>query len=382
VEQQPRTPAESRLVAIVEGLLGQPGIPAEANLLQLGATSIDVVRIANALSSELGYRPQLAQLMRKPTLAELLAMYRQHGREQEIAAAAIASQAGASRSQAAADDAGVVEDPLARQEFKAAGLGRRSFDSAVPAVPLAAPADPGFARRYAELRSVRQFDPEPVPARALAELLAWLSQRELDGRPKYLYGSAGSSYPVQTYLYVKPDRVAGVPGGAYYYDPGAHQLVAVGPGRTLSPDAYDYFVNRPVFDAAAFALFLVADLAAIEPLYGSESLGFCQIEAGSMAQLLTMAASGQGLGLCGIGSVERSELDPLLDLSPTHQLIYSMVGGLRPGVGTAAARDSRLTSAELTGAALAAAQRADAQLTSAQLTDVELDGVEMEQIEI
>jgi amino acid adenylation domain-containing protein len=378
-EQQPRTPAESRLVAIVEGLLDQPGIPAEANLLQLGATSIDVVRIANALSSELGYRPQLAQLMRKPTLAELLAMYRQHGREQEIAAAAIASQASAGRSQGAA--AGVVEDPLVRQEFKAAGLGRRSFDSGVPAVPLAAPADPGFARRYAELRSVRQFDAEPVPARALAELLAWLSQRELDGRPKYLYGSAGSSYPVQTYLYVKPDRVAGVPGGAYYYDPGAHQLVAVGPGRTLSPDAYDYFVNRPVFDAAAFALFLVADLAAIEPLYGSESLGFCQIEAGSMAQLLTMAASGQGLGLCGIGSVERSELDPLLELSPTHQLIYSMVGGLRPGTGTAA-RDSRLTSAELTGAALAAAQRADAQLTSAQLTSAELDGVEMEQIEI
>ncbi|MDQ1739226.1 MAG: hypothetical protein QOE53_878, partial [Pseudonocardiales bacterium] len=376
--QLPRTPAESRLVAIVEGVLDQPGIPTEANLLQLGATSIDVVRIANALSSELGFRPQLARLMRKPTLAELLAMYRQHGREQQIAAAAIASQASA---RPAPGDIGsaaeaVVEDPLARQEFKAAGLGRRSFGPGAPAVPLAAPTDPRFARRYAELRSVRQFDTEPVPTGALAELLSWLSQRELEGRAKYLYGSAGSSYPVQTYLYVKPDRVAGVAGGAYYYDPGAHQLVAVGLGRTLSPDAYDYFVNRPVFSAAAFALFLVADLAAIEPLYGPESLGFCQIEAGAMAQLLTMAAPEQGLGLCGIGSVERAELDPLLDLSPTHQLIYSMVGGLRPGAGTAA-QDHQRAGAELSGAELSGAE-----LDGVEMDGVELDGVEMEQIEI
>jgi SagB-type dehydrogenase family enzyme len=144
-----------------------------------------------------------------------------------------------------------------------------------------------------------------------------------------------------------------VPGGAYYYDPSAHRLVAVGAGRTLSPDAYDYFVNRPVFEAAAFALFLVADLAAIEPLYGPESLGFCQVEAGAMAQLLTMAAPELGIGLCGIGSVERAELDPLLELGPTHQLIYSMVGGLRAP-----------------------------QPHGAELDDVEMDGVEMEQIEI
>ncbi|MEO7261301.1 MAG: amino acid adenylation domain-containing protein [Jatrophihabitantaceae bacterium] len=363
-----RSPAESRLVAIVEGLLHQSGIAASANLLQLGATSIDVVRIANALSSELGFRPQLAQLMRTPTLTELLAMFSQHRREQEIAAQA---QRNTQRAPAAGGsvlgEAGVVEDPQARQEFKAAGLGLRSIDSA-PTVALADPVDPGFGRRYAELRSVRQYRAEPMTVQTLSELLAWLSQRELDGRGKYLYGSAGSSYPVQTYLYLKPDRVAGVPGGAYYYDPKAHRLVAVGAGRTLSPDAYDYFVNRPVFQAAAFALFLVADLAAIEPLYGPESLGFCQVEAGAMAQLLTMAAPELGLGLCGIGSVEPAELDPLLDLGPTHRLIYSMVGGLRA---------PQPNGAEPNGAEPIGAQPADAQPNSA-----EPDGGEMEQIEI
>ncbi|MDQ1743193.1 MAG: hypothetical protein QOE23_1532, partial [Pseudonocardiales bacterium] len=346
------SPAEARLVAIVEGVLGQPGIAAGANLLQLGATSIDVVRIANALSSELGFRPQLAQLMRTPTLAELLGMYRKHGQAQQVSAD---------------PDANVVQDPQARQQFKAAGLGLRRLGDQAATVALAVPAEPGFARRYAELRSVRQFDPEPMPLSSLSELLAWLSQRELDGRPKYLYGSAGSSYAVQTYLYLKPGRVAGVPGGAYYYDPSAHRLASLGAGRTLSPDAYDYFVNRPVFSAGAFALFLVADLAAIEPLYGSDSLGFCQVEAGAMAQLLTMAAPEQGLGLCGIGSVEPDELNPLLDLGPTHRLIYSMVGGLRPGTAPDGGRIG--------------AVRAD-EPAEPRLTDLELDGVEMEQVEL
>jgi len=342
-----RTPAESRLVAVVETVLDRPGIATGANLLQLGATSIDVVRIANALSSELGFRPQLAQLMRTPTLAHLLGMYRQHAQPAATPAAATAE---------------VVEDPQARQQFKAAGLGRRRVSENAATVPLAPPADPAFGRHYARLRSVRQFDPEPLPLAALSGLLAWLSQRELDGRPKYLYGSAGSSYPVQAYLYLKPGRVTGVPGGAYYYDPGEHRLAALGTGRELSPDAYDYFVNRPVFDAGAFALFLVADLAAIEPLYGEESLGFCQVEAGAMAQLLTMAAPEQGIGLCGIGSVERDELDPLLDLGPSHRLIYSMVGGLRPGAGQHAATPS--------------------ETAEPRLTEIELDGVEMEQVEL
>ncbi|HEV2888705.1 MAG TPA: nitroreductase family protein, partial [Jatrophihabitans sp.] len=388
-----RSPAESRLVAIVEGVLGQPGIAAGANLLQLGATSIDVVRIANALSSELGFRPQLAQLMRKPTLTELLGMYRRHCAEQaaqasaDAAAQAQRTPAGATPAEAATGaaagvEADVVEDPQARQQFKAAGLGLRSIGSGAATVALAAPTDPGFGRRYAELRSVRQFRTEPVPIGSLAGLLAWLSQRELDGRPKYLYGSAGSSYPVQTYLYLKPDRVAGVPGGAYYYDPSAHRLVAVGVGRTLSPDAYDYFVNRPVFEAAAFALFLVADLAAIEPLYGSESLGFCQVEAGAMAQLLTMAAPEQGLGLCGIGSVEAAELDPLLELSPTHRLIYSMVGGVRAPRPAEQAADAPAGGGTEPAGGGTEQAGGSTELAGLRLSDIELDGVEMEQVEL
>ncbi|HET6210702.1 MAG TPA: nitroreductase family protein, partial [Jatrophihabitans sp.] len=351
------SPDEQRLVAVVERILDrQPaGIPLDANLLRLGATSIDIVRIGNALHAELGFRPSLAKLMRQPTLADLLGMFREYLRQRTAGAEPAAVQPAAERPAAErseADQLGVVDDPVARAEFKARGQARRAFADDVPAVGLTAPGDPAFARRYRDYRSVRRFAPVPLDARALAGLLACLSQRELDGAPKYLYGSAGGAYPVQAYLYVKPGRVAGVPGGAYYYDPHRHRLVELGRDRTLDPDAYDYFVNRPVFLSGAFALFLVAELAAIQPLYGEQSLSFCQIEAGAMAQLLTMTAVEHRLGLCGIGSVEPDTLRALFDLGPSHRLIYSMVGGPRPvaepeTVATADDADSELTELEL-----------------------------------
>ncbi|MBO4206240.1 non-ribosomal peptide synthetase, partial [Micromonospora echinofusca] len=328
-------PTENRVVEIVTDILGLAVVAPDANLLLLGATSIDIVRIANALAGELGFRPKLARLMRQPTLADLLGMYREHAAQRAVVATAQRT-ATARRETAAPPDtdappAAVVDDPAARAAFKARGAGRRVFAAGTAEVALAAPAGPAVDRRYTGYRSVRRFDAAPVPAEALGLLLASLSQREVDGAPKFQYGSAGGTYPVQTYLYVKPGRVAGVPGGAYYHDPVAHRLVALGADRTLSPDAYDYFVNRPVFEAAAFALFLVAQRAAIEPLYQDQSLAFCTIEAGAMAQLLTMTAPDHGLGLCGIGSLEATELDALFDLDGSHRLIYSMVGGRRPG---------------------------------------------------
>ncbi|MDT0528003.1 amino acid adenylation domain-containing protein [Micromonospora sp. DSM 115977] len=311
-------PAEQRLVEIVAEILDLPVVAPDANLLLLGATSIDIVRITNALSGALGFRPKLARLMRQPTLTDLLRMFREHTAERAVVATA----------QRAAT---VVEDPAARAAFTSDGRGRRGFAPDTPAVALTAPADPAYDRRYTGYRTVRRFAADPLPAEALGGLLATLAQREVDGRAKFQYGSAGGTYAVQTYVLVKAGRIDGVPGGAYYHDPATHRLLALGHDRELSPDAFDYFVNRPVFEAAAFALFLVAQRAAIEPLYQEQSATFTAIEAGAMAQLLTMAAPEHGLGLCGVGALDTAELPALFDLEPSHRLVYALLGGGRPG---------------------------------------------------
>jgi SagB-type dehydrogenase family enzyme len=319
------SPEQRRLVAIVEGILDRGPIGLDANLLQAGATSIDVVRIANALSRDLGFRPQLAELMRHPTLADLLDRYAESSRPVLSAPT-------------------VVEDPAERKVLAARGPGRRTLAKSTVDIAV----DVLETTRYAEYRSGRQFRAEPVELAALTGLLSGLAAHPIAGTPKFLYGSAGGTYPVQAYLYVRPGRVAGLPAGGYYHDPVGHWLVPVGRGE-LDPDGYDYFVNRPVFEAAAFALFLVTDLAAIEPLYGGQSLGFSQVEAGAMAQLLTMDSAGYELGLCGIGSFDLALLVDLFDLGPTHRLVYSLLGGGRPSstVDTAGPEPDELEEVEI-----------------------------------
>ncbi|WP_285410610.1 non-ribosomal peptide synthetase [Pseudomonas sp. FR229a] len=312
-------PQEQRLVAIVQDVLKRDSIAANANLLNLGATSIDIVRISNALSGALQFRPHVAQLLAQPTLLHLLGMYRQNRARQDVLG---------NMQQASDPVQDIIEDPQQRAQFKAEQRGRRDFAQTLPALALDLPQDPDFARRFSNYRSVRQYDRQPIATRAFAHVLAALAQGQLDGEVKYQFPSAGGLYPIQAYLYVKPDRVLGVPGGAYYYDPRQHRLLALQSGA-LDPDTYDYFVNRPVYENAAFSLFFIADMAAIRPLYGERSRDFCHIESGAMAQLLSMTAVEQGLGLCGIGSVEEQQLTTLFDLGPSHELIYSMIGGLR-----------------------------------------------------
>ncbi len=314
---------EERLVAIVQDVLKRSAISADANLLSLGATSIDIVRISNALSGELHFRPNVAQLLAQPTLLNLLALYRQSG-----AQSTAASSAGERVAQPEQTVEMVIEDPDQRARFKADQRGRRAFDRDLPEVRLQRPDDSFYTKRFSDYRSVRQYAAQPVEVAAFAELLASLAQGQLDAQVKYQFPSAGGLYPIQAYLYIKPQRVNGVPGGAYYYDPVQHRLLALGSG-VLDPDTYDYFVNRPVYENAAFSLFFIADMAAIEPLYGERSRDFCHIETGAMAQLLTMTAADYGLGLCGMGSLEEHQLPTLFDLGASHRLIYSMVGGVR-----------------------------------------------------
>ena len=152
----------------------------------------------------------------------------------------------------------------------------------------------------------------------------------VDGQPKYLFGSAGSSYSVQTYFYAKPRRIEALPSGAYYFDPTDRRLVLISGGACIDPEIYDFLINRPVFDSAAFSIFLAAQLDAIEPLYGDLSLSFVTIEAGLMTQLLEMAAPSYGMGLCQIGgSTPRSCASHSLSTPVTFFSTRSLEGSSR-----------------------------------------------------
>src|SRR3954452_21470343 len=95
--------------------------------------------------------------------------------------------------------------------------------------------------------SARRFMRGLAPVAQLSRLLGILRRHSYAGGYKYNYASAGALYPVRTYLHArKPESfgVAGLAGGAYRYQPAAHQLVMMSAHAPYDRTAHAP-INRP-----------------------------------------------------------------------------------------------------------------------------------------
>jgi len=318
----------ARIGQLVASILGMDQIDAQTNLLNLGATSVHMIRIANLLESELNFRPKIDELYRLPTVTGLARSYEKHLLESRMPRED--SEASIERApESVLASFPLIVDPEEREAFKNKEPGLRRGDGEKPCIelPMTNP-DDILKEKYAERRSYRQFAPDPIPVARLSELLGCLHQIKLDGKPKYLYGSAGGLYPVQNYLYIKPGRVQELAVGIYYYHPVEHRLVLLSAHVDFDRGVYDPMINAPIFDEAAFAVFLIAQLSAISPMYGERGMHYATIEAGLMTQLLETSAPAYGIGLCQIGNLDFKRIQHLFELDQSHVLVHSLLGGL------------------------------------------------------
>ena len=231
-----------------------------------------------------------------------------------------------------------IYDPIGRLEFKLKQHALRPLrDLAVVELP-AQPVDEEVKRIWAERRSFRHYLPEPVPLTNLGAWLSCLGELEAQGLPgpkikhgdpKYRYPSAEHSYAVQCYLHVKEGRVEGVEAGTWYYEPHGHRLVLLHPGVEIDRSLHGP-PNQPIFDEAAFSVFLVARLAAVAPLYPKVARELCLLEAGHMGQLLMTEGVAHRIGLTPLGGVGFEPIRHLFDLEPDHDLVHTFVGGRGP----------------------------------------------------
>jgi amino acid adenylation domain-containing protein len=223
---------------------------------------------------------------------------------------------------------GVLLDPVERIEFKLKQPGLRQRQATQLSIELPKPEfDEAQTQAYLKRQSYRQFLDKPISLQQFSQFLCCLLQMKLDSSPlpKYRYASAGSLYPVQTYLSVKPNRVEGMETGFYYYHPADHRLVLVSANTGI--DGSVYGGNQPIFEQSAFSLFLIGQLSVIAPLYGELAKDFCLLEAGYISQLLMETAPEHEIGLCPIGALEFGGLRDLLALESSHILLHSFVGG-------------------------------------------------------
>ena len=311
---------DERLVRLVKSILKKEDIAPEANILSLGATSIDVIRIVNQVQREFGFRPDIRVFYDHPSIAALARLVAAHEGAPE-AAPRLAPVSPVEKFK-------VLLDPDEREAFKKRRLGLRSHTPHISSVSLP-PVTIGTegSARFLSRRTHRSFARECISQQSLANLLRWLGPVWVDGAEKYLYPSAGSLYAVQTYLHLKPGAVKGLAAGAYYYHPVNHTLLCLMPGAEIDARIHEPRLNRPIFEQAGFSIFLVARLNAIAPLYGEYSQRFASLEAGHMGQVLMSFAPENKIALCPIGDVEFEPLRAMFDLDEDHVLMHLFVGG-------------------------------------------------------
>lgn len=318
---------ETQIAALVSRVMDVSVTDPEANLLSLGATSIHMIRIANLLEKELGFRPRMDKFYSLPTVANLAAAYTQQleARRSDIDSVPRGTPAVSPPATARFD---LILDPVERQAFKETHPGLRPAGSSETTIELPAIAlDEHLRLAYLRRRSYRLFNRDPVSLQQLGSLLGSLRRVNIEENSRHRYGSAGGLYPVQTYLYIKPDRLEGAEAGAYYYHPARHRLVALNTDDRIDRNIYDPIINAPIFDTAAFAVFFLAQMNAIGPMYGERSLQYATLEAGLMAQLLETEAPDHHVGLCQIGELDFESIRHMFMLTPTHVLVHSMLGG-------------------------------------------------------
>jgi SagB-type dehydrogenase family enzyme len=324
-------PIEKRITECICNILQVDEIDATVGLIELGATSVDIIRVVGQLEKELGFRPTFEEFYSSRSVKELARSLEQSLFDSKAVAPSPDRTISDGPINANTIHARTIVDPVEREEFKKAQHHLRRFAKEVRQIELTV-TDGSVGGWRPERRSHRCFGKHSISPIQLSRFLGCIRQINHEG-PRYAYGSAGGLYPVQLYLYVKPGRIEGTPGGVYYYDPADHRLALISENAEIGKGIHEPFINAPIFEESAFSIFLVAELNAIAPMYGERSIHFATIEAGAMSQLLEMSAARNDMGLCQIGAIDFARVRELFELQDSQVLIHSLVGGAVQGAG-------------------------------------------------
>ena len=290
-----------------------------------------------------GYRIELGEiesvLLQHPSIKEVIVSTIESGKDTKRLAAYVVphKEASAESSSKESSEDGLKAPVqgltnIQKLQFKLEQKSVRKIESDQTCVKLRKPEfDDDLRLQYMRHRAYRDYLQTPIEFGKFSEFMACLLQMQIDESPlpKYRYPSAGSLYPIQTYIYIKPNRIEGVVSGVYYYHPAEHDLILLSDSDEVDEMMRQVYrgPNAEIFEQSAFALFSIGELDAIEPLYGEWSSDFCYIESGYIGQLLMDKAPDYELGLCPIGKVEFDLLRSVFGWHSNQIFMQGFLGG-------------------------------------------------------
>jgi SagB-type dehydrogenase family enzyme len=145
-------------------------------------------------------------------------------------------------------------------------------------------------------------------------------------RPFRTVPSGGALYPLELFFYAT--HVEGLGAGVYHYNASRHNLRFVQPGDQTEQIA-NGLVQQHLAGDAAMIIFITAMFQRSVFKYGDRGYRFVLLEAGHVAQNITLVATALGLGCVNVGGYFDRQIDDLLGLDGLeHSTIYvAAIGG-------------------------------------------------------
>lgn len=176
-------------------------------------------------------------------------------------------------------------------------------------------------------KSIRDFQAKPISPGQLGHLL-WAStglQRVEHGYEFRTAPSAGALYPIETYLIV--NAVRKIEPGVYHYSIQGHkleeikqgdmrrQIMGAALGQGMCATAAAVFVWSAVFERCKWK-------------YGQRAYRYVYLDAGHIAENLSLAAVGLNLGSCEIGALFDDDANAILGIDGQEEstILMAAVG--------------------------------------------------------
>jgi SagB-type dehydrogenase family enzyme len=176
-------------------------------------------------------------------------------------------------------------------------------------------------------KSIRHYSDKPISQEELSFLL-WASggiQRTEKGRDFRTAPSAGSRYPIETYVII--NNVRDLKPGLYHYNVKEHALDEIKLG-TLGEEITSAALDQEMCASAPLVIIWTAVFRRSKWRYGQRAYRYIYLDAGHIAQNLALSAAAIGLGSCQIGALLDEEVNRIVGIDgKSESIIYMSVAG-------------------------------------------------------
>ena len=210
-------------------------------------------------------------------------------------------------------------------------------------VPLPEPADSMLMELLENRRSCREFARREMPLEHLSALLAAgygaIAPARFGGQTAFLrrtVPSAGGLFPLELYLFTQ--RVQGLDDGLHHHDVVGHSLQQLRRGN-LFPTLEPMFYTYPFMRDANLVLAMAATFLRTQKKFGPRGYRYSLMEAGHVAQNLSLRAIELGLATLCMGGFVDSLLNELMGLQPREEgVLYTVAAGFEAATDTSQTR--------------------------------------------